>query len=48
MLTKAPKEITPCTLDVVVMPNGEVICVGKTVGWVKDLGKYLTPTGLRT
>lgn len=49
MMTKAPDAITPATLDVVVMPNGEVICLGKTVGWVetkkKDdaLGKYLNP-----
>lgn len=45
-MTKAPTEITPATLDVVVMPNGEVICDGKTVGWVtgkEAIGKYLTP-----
>lgn len=44
-MTKAPGEITVCHLEVVVMPNGEVICAGKTLGWVtgKDgLGKYLT------
>lgn len=49
-MTQAPKEITPAALDVVVMPNGEVICRGKTVGWVtgKDaLGKYLTPREAR-
>lgn len=28
-------------LEVCVMPNGEVICLGKTIGWVKDLGKFL-------
>ena len=38
---KQPDEITVCWLNVVVMPNGEVICRGKTVGWFKDLGKYL-------
>lgn len=43
MMKEAPSEITPATLDVVVMPNGEVICLGKTVGWIKQLGKYLTP-----
>ena len=42
MMTKAPGEITPAFLAVVVMPNGEVICLGKTVGWVKELGKYLS------
>lgn len=39
----APKEITLCNLAVVVMPNGEIICFGKTVGWVKELGKFLSP-----
>ena len=40
-MTKAPTEITVCFLEVVVMPNGEVLCAGKTVGWVDHLGKYL-------
>jgi hypothetical protein len=40
-MTKPPDEITPCYLEVVVMPNGEIICAGKTVGWVKTHGKYL-------
>lgn len=38
----APKEITVAQLDVVVMPNGEVICNGKSIGWVTMLEKYLT------
>ena len=42
-MEKSPEEITLSNLEVVVMPNGEVICNGKTVGWVKDIGKYLTP-----
>ena len=37
-----PKEITVAALEVIVMPNGEVICAGKTLGWVYTLGKYLT------
>ena len=40
-----PTEITLCLLEVAVMPNGEVICAGRTLGWVngaKGLGKYLT------
>lgn len=36
-----PKEITVCKLEVIVMPQGEVICLGKTVGWFKELGPYL-------
>lgn len=42
-MTEAPQEITVCNLEVVVMPNGEVICLGKTIGWIEKLGKYLTP-----
>ena len=38
---KQPEEITVCWLNVICMPNGEIICRGKTVGWWKDLGKYL-------
>lgn len=36
-----PDEITLCTLEVVLMPQGEIICLGKTVGWFKDLKQYL-------
>ena len=42
-LTKAPTAITVCSLECVVMPNGEVLCGGHATGWVKTLGKYLTP-----
>jgi hypothetical protein len=42
ILLDNPKEITPCTLQVVVMPNGEIICAGQTVGYVRALGKFLT------
>jgi len=41
-MKEAPKEMTICNLEVLVMPNGEVLCLGRTVGWVKELGKYLT------
>ena len=43
-MTKAPKQITACHLECIVMPNGEVICNGRSLGWIKELGKYLTPT----
>lgn len=42
-MMKTPTEITVASLEVVVMPNGEVICAGRSLGWVKALGKYLTP-----
>lgn len=38
-----PHEITVANLDCVVMPNGEVICLGKTLGWVEDFGEHLRP-----
>lgn len=38
-----PAQITVARLLVVVMPTGEVICDGKSLGWVKDLGRFLTP-----
>jgi hypothetical protein len=37
-----PTEITLCKLEVVVMPNGEVICLGKTIGWFNSLQEFLT------
>jgi len=42
-MKKQPKEIVVCKLDVVLMPQGEVIFLGKTIGWFKDLKKYLDP-----
>lgn len=39
----APDEITLADLECVVMPNGEVICLGKTLGWVGDFGGRLRP-----
>ena len=41
MIEKQPDEITACDLECVLMPNGEVICCGKTVGRFKDLKKFL-------
>ena len=41
MIKVQPKEITVCKLEVVLMPQGEVVCLGKTVGWFKDFKKYL-------
>lgn len=38
---KNPDELTIMHLEVLVMPNGEILCHGKTIGWVKDLGVYL-------
>lgn len=32
-----PEDITLCKLECVLMPNGEVILFGKTIGWFRDL-----------
>lgn len=37
-----PEEITLAKLEVVIMPNGEVICAGKRVNWFKNIKKYLS------
>ncbi len=44
MIKEQPKEITVCKLECVLMPQGEIISQGKTVGWFKDLKKYLEIT----
>ena len=36
-----PKEITVCQLDCVLMPQGEIICKGKTIGWFKNFKEHL-------
>ena len=36
------KEIVVCNLECVLMPNGEIISLGKTIGYFKDFKKYLT------
>ncbi len=41
MIDKLPDKITLCKLECVLMPNGEVISMGKTIGWFKDLKPYL-------
>lgn len=45
MMEKLPKEMCLATLECVVMPNGEVISNGKTIGWFKDLAQYLAVKG---
>ena len=41
MMNQEPDEPTTCTLEVLVMPNGEILCYGRTIGWLNDLGRYL-------
>lgn len=40
-MIEKPEDITPCFLKVVVMPNGEIICKGKTIGWFENLHNFL-------
>lgn len=35
-MEKVPEEITLAKLDVLVMPNGEILCAGKTLAWVRS------------
>lgn len=44
-MKKIPKEITLCKLECVLMPQGEILCLGKTIGWFKDLKSYLEKAG---
>lgn len=41
-MEQQPEQIALCTLKVVLMPNGEVIYNGKTIGWFRELKKDLT------
>ncbi len=40
--TEAPENISLAKLDVLVMPNGEILCSGNRVGWCSQIGKYLS------
>lgn len=48
-MEKAPDNIIVAALEVLVMPNGEIICKGETIGWVTahgkptEIAKSLTP-----
>jgi len=36
-----PEGITHIYLSAIIVPNGEIICLGKTIGKYKELKKYL-------
>jgi hypothetical protein len=36
-----PKGMTICSLEVLVMPNGEILCLGQSLGYVSKLGAKL-------
>jgi hypothetical protein len=41
-MEKQPDQITLCQLECVLMPQGEIICEGNTIGWFKNFKKHLT------
>jgi len=41
-MEKIPEEITICYLQCVVMPNGEVISNGKSIGYFDEFNHFLT------
>ena len=40
-MEQIPEEITLCKLECVLMPQGEVLCEGKTIGWFSNMQPYL-------
>lgn len=42
LLDGIPDDITPCKLDCIVMPNGEVLSMGKVLGMVDEFRGALT------
>ena len=43
MMNRIPEDITICNLKCLLMPNGEVISLGRTVGWFDKYKNELTP-----
>ena len=41
-MEKCPNKIVVCDLSCLVMPNGEIICKGRTLGMFKDYKSELT------
>ena len=42
-MKKQPQSIITATLNVLIMPNGEIICLGKSLGWFKNFKEQLNP-----
>ena len=41
MMKNQPKEIMIATIEVLVMPNGNIVSYGKIIGKFEDFKKYL-------
>ena len=42
VMKKVPEGVTLCNLEVILMPQGGIICNGRTVGSFKQFKQYLT------
>jgi len=42
-MKKQPNQIITCTLNVLLMPNREIISLGRSLGWFKEFKDHLTP-----
>ena len=42
-MQKQPDEMVICNLECLLMPNGEILSNGKSLGWFTTHGKSLTP-----
>jgi len=40
-IKKQPEELIEIYLHAVLMPNGEIICLGKSIGFFDKFGKYV-------
>jgi hypothetical protein len=40
-LLKIPKQITPIFLDAVILPNGEIISMGKSLGYFREFDEKI-------
>ncbi len=47
-MKKLPKKMELCELEVLVMPNGEVVCLGNSIGYFNDFKTKLTIKTVRT
>jgi hypothetical protein len=40
-MEEKPETITVCELECMVLPNGEILCKGKTIGYFEEYKEYL-------
>lgn len=47
VLMEQVNEITLCNLEVILMPNGEILCLGKSIGFFNKFKEYLSIKNVR-